>query len=187
MMLRLSLLLATALACSAPGSAGRPSPRAWPSIPRPAASSSAACTAGRSCGGIVMAGCATGPVRSATSGASSASRSILHAASCGRTRATWATSCRWRPPTRPPSDAARSSACGSPTGASLAVTVVRARLAGDGAVLGDLQVLDVGHPDYAAPTTGVVVGDTLFYVATAQLGAIRLAVGSPRPTPCARM
>jgi sugar lactone lactonase YvrE len=51
--------------------------------------------------------------------------------------------------------------------------VVRARLAGDGAMLGDLQVLDVGHPDYAAPTTGVVVGDTLFYVATAQLGAIR--------------
>ena len=51
--------------------------------------------------------------------------------------------------------------------------VVRARLAGDGMTLGDLQVLDVGHPDYAAPTTGVVVGDTLFYVATAQLGAIR--------------
>jgi hypothetical protein len=39
--------------------------------------------------------------------------------------------------------------------------------------LGDLQVLDVGHPDYVSPTTGVVVGDTLFYVATAQLGAIR--------------
>ena len=51
--------------------------------------------------------------------------------------------------------------------------VVRARLAGDGATLGKLQVLDVGHPDYAVPTTGVLVGDTLFYVATAQLGAIR--------------
>jgi sugar lactone lactonase YvrE len=51
--------------------------------------------------------------------------------------------------------------------------VVRARLGGDGAALGDLQVLDAGHPDYAVPTTGVVVGDTLFYVATAQLGAIR--------------
>jgi sugar lactone lactonase YvrE len=51
--------------------------------------------------------------------------------------------------------------------------VVRARLAGDGMTLRDLQVLDVGHPDYAAPTTGVVVGDTLFYVATAQLAAIR--------------
>jgi hypothetical protein len=50
--------------------------------------------------------------------------------------------------------------------------VVRARLAGDGATLGDLQVLEVGHPDYAVPTTGVVVGDTLFFVATAQLGAI---------------
>jgi hypothetical protein len=50
--------------------------------------------------------------------------------------------------------------------------VVRAPLVGDGA-LGDLQVLDAGHPDYAAPTTGVIVGDTLFYVATAQLAAIR--------------
>ena len=51
--------------------------------------------------------------------------------------------------------------------------VVRARLAGDGATLEKLQVLDAGHPDYAVPTTGVLVGDTLFYVATAQLGAIR--------------
>jgi hypothetical protein len=51
--------------------------------------------------------------------------------------------------------------------------VVQARLAGDGATLGDVRVLDAGHPDYATPTTGVVVGDTLFYVATAQLGAIR--------------
>jgi sugar lactone lactonase YvrE len=51
--------------------------------------------------------------------------------------------------------------------------VVQARLTGEGATLGDLRVLDVGHPDYAVPTTGVVVGDTLFYVATAQLDAIR--------------
>ena len=51
--------------------------------------------------------------------------------------------------------------------------VVRARLAKDGATLGHFRVLDAGHPDYAVPTTGVVVGDTLFYVATAQLGAIR--------------
>jgi hypothetical protein len=51
--------------------------------------------------------------------------------------------------------------------------VARARLGGDGATMGDLQVLDAGHPDYAVPTTGVVVGDTLFYIATAQLGAIR--------------
>jgi hypothetical protein len=34
-------------------------------------------------------------------------------------------------------------------------------------------VLEAGHPDYLSPTTGVVVGDTLFYVATAQLRAIR--------------
>lgn len=51
--------------------------------------------------------------------------------------------------------------------------VVRARLGGDAATVTDLRVLDTGHPDYAVPTTGVVVGDTLFYVATAQLGAIR--------------
>jgi hypothetical protein len=55
----------------------------------------------------------------------------------------------------------------------LLAVAAQARLVGDGATLGDLRVLDVGHPDYAAPTTGVVVGDTLFYVATAQLGAIR--------------
>ena len=51
--------------------------------------------------------------------------------------------------------------------------VVRARLSGDGQRLEDLRVLDAGHPDYAVPTTGVVVGDTLFYVATAQLRSIR--------------
>ena len=51
--------------------------------------------------------------------------------------------------------------------------VVQARLGGDGVTLGDLRILDVGHPDYAVPTTGVVVGDTLFYIATAQLDAIR--------------
>jgi hypothetical protein len=51
--------------------------------------------------------------------------------------------------------------------------VVQARLGQDGVTLRDLRVLEAGHPDYAVPTTGVVVGDTLFYVATAQLGAIR--------------
>jgi hypothetical protein len=51
--------------------------------------------------------------------------------------------------------------------------VVRARLGADAATVTELQVLDAGHPDYNVPTTGVVVGDTLFYVATAQLGAIR--------------
>jgi sugar lactone lactonase YvrE len=50
--------------------------------------------------------------------------------------------------------------------------VVQARLAEGGAALETLRVLDVGHPDYIVPTTGVVAGDTLFYVATAQLGAI---------------
>ena len=51
--------------------------------------------------------------------------------------------------------------------------VVRAQLSADGDRLEDLHVLDAGHPDYDVPTTGVIVGDTLFYVATAQLGAIR--------------
>jgi hypothetical protein len=37
----------------------------------------------------------------------------------------------------------------------------------------ELRVLDASHPDYQVPTTGVLVGDTLFYVATAQLEAIR--------------
>jgi sugar lactone lactonase YvrE len=50
--------------------------------------------------------------------------------------------------------------------------VVRAPLDG-AAAISELQVLDAGHPDYASPTTGVMVGDTLFYVATAQLRAIR--------------
>ena len=51
--------------------------------------------------------------------------------------------------------------------------VVQARLNADGERMESLQVLDAGHPDYDVPTTGVIVGDTLFYVATAQLGAIR--------------
>jgi sugar lactone lactonase YvrE len=51
--------------------------------------------------------------------------------------------------------------------------VVLAPLGDDGASVGEFRVLESGHPDYAVPTTGVVVGDTLFYIATAQLGAIR--------------
>jgi sugar lactone lactonase YvrE len=51
--------------------------------------------------------------------------------------------------------------------------VVRAPLVDDGTRLAGLEVLDAGHPDYRIPTTGVLVGDTLFYVATAQLDAIR--------------
>ena len=51
--------------------------------------------------------------------------------------------------------------------------VVQAALGPEGATLGELRVLQSGHPDFLGPTTGVMVGDTLFYVATAQLDAIR--------------
>ena len=51
--------------------------------------------------------------------------------------------------------------------------VVQAPLGPDGGSLGALKVLQAGHPDFRVPTTGVMVGDTLFYVATAQLDAIR--------------
>jgi sugar lactone lactonase YvrE len=51
--------------------------------------------------------------------------------------------------------------------------VVQAPLGDDGLSLRELRTLERGHRDYAVPTTGVFVGDTLFYVATAQLGAIR--------------
>jgi len=51
--------------------------------------------------------------------------------------------------------------------------VASAPLSEDGLSLGEVRTLDRGHPDYDSPTTGVMVGDTLFYVATAQLGAIR--------------
>jgi hypothetical protein len=51
--------------------------------------------------------------------------------------------------------------------------VVLAPLTEDGMSLRELRTLDSGHPDYAIPTTGVLVDDTLFYVATAQLDAIR--------------
>jgi sugar lactone lactonase YvrE len=51
--------------------------------------------------------------------------------------------------------------------------VVQAPLSEDGMALRELRILERGHPDYAGPTTGVLVGDTLFYVATAQLDAIR--------------
>jgi hypothetical protein len=51
--------------------------------------------------------------------------------------------------------------------------VVRATLSDDALGVREVRTLDRGHPDYDVPTTGVMVGDTLFYVATAQLGAIR--------------
>jgi sugar lactone lactonase YvrE len=51
--------------------------------------------------------------------------------------------------------------------------VVQAPLSEEGLAVTALRTLDRGHPDYDVPTTGVMVGDTLFYIATAQLGAIR--------------
>jgi sugar lactone lactonase YvrE len=51
--------------------------------------------------------------------------------------------------------------------------VVHAPLSDDGLTIRALHTLARGHPDYRVPTTGVMVGDTLFYIATAQLGAIR--------------
>jgi sugar lactone lactonase YvrE len=51
--------------------------------------------------------------------------------------------------------------------------VVHAPLTDDGMAIREVRVLERGHPDYESPTTGVMVGDTLFYVATAQLDAIR--------------
>ena len=51
--------------------------------------------------------------------------------------------------------------------------VVQAPLSDDGLAIRTLRTLDRDHPDYDVPTTGVMVGDTLFYIATAQLGAIR--------------
>jgi len=51
--------------------------------------------------------------------------------------------------------------------------VVQAPLTDDGYAVRELRTLERGHPDHAIPTTGVMVGDTLFYVATAQLDAIR--------------
>jgi sugar lactone lactonase YvrE len=51
--------------------------------------------------------------------------------------------------------------------------VVWAPLTEDGNAVRELRILERGHPDHAIPTTGVMVGDTLFYVATAQLDAIR--------------
>ncbi len=51
--------------------------------------------------------------------------------------------------------------------------VVQAPLSENGLAIREVRVLERGHADYAIPTTGVMVGDTLFYVATAQLDAIR--------------
>ena len=88
---------------------------------------------------------------------------------------------RWRLVTAPPADTLRGIDGLYVHGGSLVwiqngvepARVVRAPLREAGATLGPLEVLEAGHPDYLVPTTGAIVGDTLFYVATAQLDAIR--------------
>ena len=50
--------------------------------------------------------------------------------------------------------------------------VVRATLDDDSASLVDFEVLEVGHDAYDIPTTGVLVGDTLFYVANSQMTSV---------------
>lgn len=46
--------------------------------------------------------------------------------------------------------------------------IIRFRLAGDAPA--DVREIERGRPDWRGPTTGTVVGDTLFYVANAQIG-----------------
>jgi hypothetical protein len=53
--------------------------------------------------------------------------------------------------------------------------VVRLFLSADGGKAERSQVIESNHPDYALPTTGVVVGDQLFYVANTQID--RMAAG----------
>jgi hypothetical protein len=47
--------------------------------------------------------------------------------------------------------------------------VVRLFLSADGRGAERSRVLESNHPDYALPTTGVVVGDELSYVANTQI------------------
>jgi hypothetical protein len=47
--------------------------------------------------------------------------------------------------------------------------VIGATLDGSGHCIGAVRVLERRHPAYDTPTTGVVVGDTLFYLANSQL------------------
>ncbi len=49
--------------------------------------------------------------------------------------------------------------------------VVQGVLNATGDSVVSLRVLESNHPLYAGPTTGAIVGDTLFYVATPQIGA----------------
>ena len=46
--------------------------------------------------------------------------------------------------------------------------VGRAHLSADGRHAGPVQILERAHPTFDEPTTGVVVGDTLFYLANSQ-------------------
>lgn len=50
--------------------------------------------------------------------------------------------------------------------------VLRATLAESGAAIDRVEVLEEDHPRFAVPTTGVIVDDDLFYVATSQLDSI---------------
>ena len=64
--------------------------------------------------------------------------------------------------------------------------VVRATLAADGAAIERVEVLEEAHPRFDVPTTGVIVGDDLYYVATSQLDSVdpstnTLAVDSLEP------
>jgi DNA-binding beta-propeller fold protein YncE len=61
--------------------------------------------------------------------------------------------------------------------------VVRLFLSADGRGAERSRVLESNHPDYALPTTGVVVGDELFYVANTQIDRMgeggKLTPGAP--------
>lgn len=50
--------------------------------------------------------------------------------------------------------------------------VLRLDLAADGSRITGAEVLERRHPEYRDPTTGVVVGDTLFYIANSQFSRL---------------
>jgi sugar lactone lactonase YvrE len=51
--------------------------------------------------------------------------------------------------------------------------VLRFEMAPDWTAIRSSEVLDCNHPLYRKPTTGVVVGDTLFYIATSQFDRLQ--------------
>lgn len=63
--------------------------------------------------------------------------------------------------------------------------VLRLRLEPGGRRVADAEVLERHHPAYQDPTTGVVVGDTLFYIASSQFRRLspdgRTAAPAPEP------